>query len=189
MHSSLWYGFLLHIFNLFWSLHSFPSIWKTSFIIPIYKIEKSLDSPASFRPISLTSCVSKLFERIILWRLSSFWNLTPCQANLCLGRFTLDQILYLYQSTSNWFSPRLAHQRFLLLSTCLRLSTLSSTPPFFIHLFRLSSFLALLVGLNLFFLTGVLAWFFKTTKVAPFETVKVFARIRLWPCSLLSFHQ
>ena len=57
--------FLLHIFNLLWTLHSFPSIWKTS-IIPIHKMGKSLDSPASFRPISLTSCVSKLLERIIL---------------------------------------------------------------------------------------------------------------------------
>ena len=60
--------FLLHIFNLSWSLHSFPSIWKTCSIIPIHKMVKLLDSPASFRPISLTSCVSKLFERIILSR-------------------------------------------------------------------------------------------------------------------------
>ena len=46
--------FLLHIFNLSWSSHSFPSIWKTSSIIPIHKMGKSLDSPASFWPISLT---------------------------------------------------------------------------------------------------------------------------------------
>ena len=58
--------FLLHIFNLSWSSHSFPSIWKTSSIIPIHKMGRPLDSPASFRPIFLISCVSKLFERIIL---------------------------------------------------------------------------------------------------------------------------
>ena len=65
-------NFLVHIFNLSWSSHSFPSIWKTSSIIPIHKMGKPLESPASFRPISLTSCVSKLFERIILSHLLFF---------------------------------------------------------------------------------------------------------------------
>ena len=45
--------FLLYIFNLSLSSHSFPSIWKTSSIIPIHKMGKPLDSPAFFRPISL----------------------------------------------------------------------------------------------------------------------------------------
>ena len=43
--------FLLHIFNLSWSSHSFPYIWKTSSIIPIHKMGKPLDSSASFRHI------------------------------------------------------------------------------------------------------------------------------------------
>ena len=89
--------FLLHIFNLSWSSHSFPSIWKTSSIIPIHKMGKPLDSPASFRPISLTSCVSELFERIILSRLLFFLEsnsiLSPRQAGFRPGRSTLDQIL------------------------------------------------------------------------------------------------
>ena len=103
--------FLLHIFNLSWSSHSFPSIWKTSSIIPIHKMGKPLDSPASFRPISLTSCVSKLFERIILSRLLFFLEsnsiLSPRQAGFRPGRSTLDQILYLSQSISDGFNkPR-----------------------------------------------------------------------------------
>ena len=103
--------FLLHNFNLSWSSHSFPSIWKTSFIIPSYKIGKPLDSPASFRPISLTSCVSKLFERIILSRLLFFLEsnsiLCPCQAGFRPGRSTLNQILFLSQSISHGFNkPR-----------------------------------------------------------------------------------
>ena len=101
-------GFLLHIFNLSWSSRSFPSIWKTSSIIPIHKLGKPLDSPASFRPISLTSCVSKLFERIILSRLLFFLEsnliLSPRQAGFCPGRSTLDQILYLSQSISDGFN-------------------------------------------------------------------------------------
>ena len=103
--------FLLHIFNLSWSLHSFPSIWKTSSIIPIHKMGKPLDSPASFQPISLTSCVSKLFERIIpsrlLFFLESNSNLSPRQAGFCPGRSTLDQNRYLSQSISDGFNkPR-----------------------------------------------------------------------------------
>ena len=103
--------FVLHIFNLSWSSHSFPSIWKTSSIIPIHKMGKTLDSPASFQPISLTSCVSKLFECIILSRLLFFLEsnsiLFPRQASFRPGRSALDQILYLSQSISNGFNkPR-----------------------------------------------------------------------------------
>ena len=103
--------FLLHIFNLSWSSHSFPSIWKTSSIILMRKMGKPLDSPASFRPISLTSCVSKLFERIILSRLLFFLEsnsiLSPCQTGFRPGRSTLDHILYLSQSISDGFNkPR-----------------------------------------------------------------------------------
>ena len=76
--------FLLHIFNLSWTLHSFSSIWKTSSVISIHQMVKPLDYPASFRLISLTSCVSKLFERIIVSRLLFFVEsnsvLSPCQA-------------------------------------------------------------------------------------------------------------
>ena len=104
--------FRLYIFNLSWSSHSFLSIWNTSSIIPIHKMGKPLNSPASFRPISLTSCVSKLFERIILSRLLFFLEsnsiLSLRQAGFRPGRSTLDQIVYLSQSISDGFiKPRL----------------------------------------------------------------------------------
>ena len=103
--------FLLHIFNLSWFSHFFPSIWKISSIIPIHKMAKPLDSPASFRPISLTSCVSKLFERIILSRLLFFLEsnsiLSPRQAGFRPDLSILDQILHLSQSISDGFNkPR-----------------------------------------------------------------------------------
>ena len=103
--------FLLHIFNLSWYSHSFSSIWKTSSIIPIHKMVTPLDSPASFLPISLISCVSKLFEGIILSRLLFFLEsnsiLSPRQAGFRLGRSTLNEILYLSQSISDGFNkPR-----------------------------------------------------------------------------------
>ena len=110
--------FLLHIFNLSWSSHSFPSIWKTSSIIPIHKMGKPLDTSASFRPMSLTSCVSKLFERIILssplFFLESNSILSPCHAGFRSGRSTLDQILYHSQSILDGFNiPRPGSQTIL----------------------------------------------------------------------------
>ena len=186
--------FLFHIFNLSWSSHSFPSIWKTSSIIPIHKMGKPLDSPASFRLISLNSCVSKLFERIILSRLLFFLEsnsiLSFRQAGFRPGRSTLDQILFLSQSISDGFNkPRLAIGRYCLLSIFLKLLTLSGTPPFSTNLFRLASLLVLLVGLDLSFPTGALAWFFKITKVVSFESSRCCARIHSWPCSFLSFYE
>ena len=103
--------FLLHIFNLSWALHSFPSIWKTSSIISIYQMGKPLDSPPSLRRIPLISYISKLFERIILFRLLFFLEsisiLYPHQAGFRLKRSTLDQILFLSQSILDGFNkPR-----------------------------------------------------------------------------------
>ena len=100
--------FLLHIFNISWSLHSFPSIWKTSFVIPIHKMEKPLNSFASFPPISLISGLSKHFKGIILSRLLFFLKsnsfLSPRKAGLRSGPSALDQIPYLSQSILNGFN-------------------------------------------------------------------------------------
>ena len=103
--------FLFHIFNLSWSSHSFPFILKTSSIIPIYKMGKPLDSPASLRLTFFTSCVSKLFESIILSRLLFFLEsnsiLSPPQAGFRSGQSTLHQILFLSQYISDGFNkPR-----------------------------------------------------------------------------------
>ena len=103
--------FLLHIFNLSWTLHSFPSMWKTSSIISIRKMGKPHDSPASFWPFFLTSCVSQLFECIILSRLLVFVEsssiLSPRQAGFCPQQSTLDQTPYVAQSISDGFNkPR-----------------------------------------------------------------------------------
>ena len=110
--------FLHHIFNLSWSSPSFPSIWRTSSIIPIYKMGKPLDSSASFQLISLSSCVSKLFERIILSRLLFFFEsnsiLFPRQADIRPGQSTPDQILYLSRSISDGYNkPRTDSQTIL----------------------------------------------------------------------------
>ena len=172
---------LLHIFNLSWSSHFFLSIWKTSSIISIHKMGKPLDSPASFRPISLTSCVSKLFERIILSRLLFFLEsnsiLSPRQAGFRPERSTLDHILYLSQSISDGFN-KLRPGSWTIFSTIDFSKAFDSVwhPVLFHELISAGLPLALLVGLNLSFLIGALLWSFKITKVVPFESVEVFRK-------------
>ena len=73
-------------------------------------------------------------------------------------------------------NPSRALGRSCLLSIYLKLLTLSGILPFSTNLFRPASLLALLVGLNLSFLTGALLWFFKITKAVPFESVEVFRK-------------
>ena len=96
---------LAWIFVFTFSIFPGLSIWKTSYNIPIHKMEKPLDSPASFRPISLTSCVSKLFERIILFRQLFFLECNSILSSRQVGsrppRSTLDQILFLSQFISD----------------------------------------------------------------------------------------
>ena len=69
--------FLLHIFNISWSLRSFPSIWKTSSIILIHKMEKPLDlllpSGLSFSQPASQSFLNASFYPVCF----SFWNLIP----------------------------------------------------------------------------------------------------------------
>ena len=86
-------------------------------LFPSTKWGKPLDSTASFWPISLTSCISKLFETIILSRLLFFLEsnsiLSPRQAGFRPGR-SLDQILFLSQSILGGFNkPRLGSRTIL----------------------------------------------------------------------------
>ena len=173
--------FLLHIFNLSWSSHSFSSIWKTSSVIPIHKMGKPLDSPASFQPISLTSCVSKLFERIILSRVLFFLEsnsiLSPRQAGFHLGGLLLIKFCtFLSPFRMGLTNSGRVLGRFCLLLISRKLLTLSGIPRFSTNSFRLASLFALLVGLHLSFLIDALVWFFKITKVVPFESVEVFRK-------------
>ena len=73
-------------------------------------------------------------------------------------------------------NPGRALGRFSLLSISLKLFTMSGIRFFSTNLFRLASLLALLVGLNLSFLIGALAWFIKITKVIPIKSVKMFLK-------------
>ena len=60
---------LLHLCNASWEQGVVPREWRTATVVPIPKTSKDKRLLTSYRPIALTSCVSKLAERLILARL------------------------------------------------------------------------------------------------------------------------
>ena len=140
---------LLSLFNRSWHSHTFPSCWKPITIIPIHKPGKPTSSPSFFRPISLTSCISKLFEHLILsgltFHLESNHLLSTCQAGFRPGRSPLDQILS--QSIWDGFQKKKPPaERFWFLLTSSRLSTRSGILLFFTNSSRSNSPLASFFG-------------------------------------------
>ena len=69
--------FLFHVFNLSWTLHSFPSIWKTSSLFSSSRWENLsillLPSDLSLSPPAYQSFLNASFYPVY----SSFWNLIP----------------------------------------------------------------------------------------------------------------
>lgn len=66
---------LTHIFNMCLFFNYFPCSWKSAIVFPLLKPGKPASDPISYRPISLLSVIGKLFERLILIRISSFISL------------------------------------------------------------------------------------------------------------------
>jgi hypothetical protein len=88
------------LFNLMLRTSSSPSLWAKALVHLIFKGRgaDSLD-PRAYRPISLTSCISKVFERVILNRLVANSEkeglLEEEQAGFRTGRSTRDQTFIL----------------------------------------------------------------------------------------------
>ena len=61
---------LLNLYNRIWTEQKYPTSWKEAVVIHIGKPNKDLSNPDNYRPIALTSCLSKIMERIINNRLS-----------------------------------------------------------------------------------------------------------------------
>ena len=68
---------LTEIINLSFSTGTFPDRLKIAEIIPIYKKDSKL-STTNYRPISLLSNISKIFEKLMHYRLYSFLDKFEC---------------------------------------------------------------------------------------------------------------
>jgi len=87
---------LVHIFNLCFSLGQYPTKFKKSLIIPLFKSGSKLEV-SNYRPISLTLSLSKLLEKVIKSRLVHFLMenkiISPQQYGFFPGRST-EQALF-----------------------------------------------------------------------------------------------
>ena len=77
-----------------------PSVWKEAIITPIFK-SGSKKTPSNYRPVSLTSQIAKLLERIIRWYLVEFLELNHAFPDTQHGfrsfRSTVTQLVEHYE--------------------------------------------------------------------------------------------
>ena len=103
--------FILDLFNNCWTGEEpLPQTWRTAIIKPILKEGKDPKKTVSYRPISLTSCLGKLLEKIVANRLSLFLEtnklLNPNQAGFRQNRNTSDQVLRVVQTATDQIHDR-----------------------------------------------------------------------------------
>ncbi|KAL4142887.1 hypothetical protein QTP88_005280 [Uroleucon formosanum] len=93
------------LFNALLKLSYFPTNWKLATIIMIKKPGKDNTDPNNYRPISLLSSVSKIFEKIIHTSLISHLNaidaILHCQFGFKLNHSTTQQLLRITEHISN----------------------------------------------------------------------------------------
>lgn len=65
---------LLSLYNMFLSTGFTPHQWRDICVVPIPKPGRDLTLTSSLRPISLISCVCKIFHLILNWRLEWFFE-------------------------------------------------------------------------------------------------------------------
>jgi hypothetical protein len=93
-----------------WRKGQIPKPWRNAHIIPILKPNKPPEYPKSYRPISLTSCIGKLVERMIntrlYWLLENLNQICEEQAGFRKGYCTEDQLFRLLQKIHGGFQSK-----------------------------------------------------------------------------------
>ena len=92
---------LANLFNNSLNESTFPSDWKLANVIPVYKKGDKTDV-ANYRPISLLSCIGKVFERCVFKHLHNYIvanNLiTPLQSGFTPSDSATFQLIDLYNT-------------------------------------------------------------------------------------------
>ena len=98
---------LLELYDRVLKEGKFPKQWKEALVIPILKEGKAATSPGSYRPIALTSCICKVFERILnrrlVWYLESRGYIDRYQSGFRKGRSSIDSLAALTKEIHDAF--------------------------------------------------------------------------------------
>ena len=103
---------LAKIFNKCLNKNKFPSTWKIAHANPVYKTGAK-KSCSNYRPISLLSCVGKVFERCIHKHVYDFIKahiITPLQSGFIPGDSTVNQLLSTYHELCTSFDKGITTQ-------------------------------------------------------------------------------
>ena len=101
-------SFLLHLLSFFFQYcmdnSVIPTDWRQALVVPIYK-KGARYNLTNYRPISLTSCISKLLEACVLHIILKFWQsnavIRPSQFGFIPKSSCCDQlIVYLNKITA-----------------------------------------------------------------------------------------
>jgi hypothetical protein len=88
--------YLLAVYNYFFCHNVFPSQWRVAIVVPIPKPGKDHRQATNFRPISLTSCLCKLLEKMVntrlMWYLERGGFINKAQSGFRRNRSTADHI-------------------------------------------------------------------------------------------------
>ena len=100
--------FLLKIINVIWRTSILPKSWKIALIIPARKPGKDANLATSYRPISLTSCVCKIMEKMVnmrlVWYLEKNGFLSSVQYGFRKNRSSIDPLLRLSNHIQQGFA-------------------------------------------------------------------------------------
>ena len=92
----------------------FPKIWKTAHVTPIYKLKGDKSSCNSYRPISLLSCIGKVFERCVHGHVFHFLRtydiLTISQSGFIPQDSTTYQLLSMYDDFCKALNDKITTQ-------------------------------------------------------------------------------
>ena len=102
---------ILTLSNLIWTTGEIPSSFTRSLICPIFKQgTKPSEECCSYRPIALTSCLSKLIERLVMthlmYRLEHDGTISHFQSAYRRGRSTLDPLMRLISDVHLGFETK-----------------------------------------------------------------------------------